>query len=686
MPELTVESPTRAVAQGGSLQNTMRVRVMLAGSPMAGETLNFSTPMGEASLSSTAAVTDALGFGSVGVTVADMSQNAQVTACLAPSNDLCASLFLTVVPSSQTRVNVISGAGQLVPAGRGFRPVIVQVTDSQTPPNPVAGALVTFTSNLMRFDNDNRYQLYGESAASHFAMKVILASWKDQTVTDVSGLSSIVPASERRDAYEIEIMASIDGGGSAQLEVECSGPTGQGGSGSANAIPATLFGLHINKTTSIWPTVSFGSLRTLDLAAGVAWPFANPAAGQFCFAAADCGGGMHDLDTWLKNAQSHNVDVLYDLGRTPHWALAAAHQSDATCQYDSMGHGQCYPPSDLESGGANALWSAWAASLAQHIAGLDATYQHTVHFEPWNEVTMTKSWRGTDEELAQMTIDAALQIKAWLPDIKITTPNTTNWSPPAAKGVATKLQSILAATPTLGAQNGDATVANSVDVISFHSYMNSPDPEEIINLANELRSAVPGAYELWDTEFSWGANTPNVTDEDLRSAFLARSYLAGWSAGITRLYWYGWDIANFGKTALWSSTGDGGRCTTPTTSGYLCKTGVAYQQVHDWMVGNEMPSPCTGPMPLLGGSSSYGLWSCRFYRPDGGVLSVVWNTSPCMAATLDSCTTTAYSAPDGVAGYYTLDDSQLHPVVAAEVMTVGAKPVAFLVPVQLPPD
>ncbi len=461
---------------------------------------------------------------------------------------------------------------------------------------------------------------------------------------------------------------------------KCTTGCGSGPYADEPAVPATLFGMHINSSSSLWPTVPVGSLRLMDDA--TAWPFLNGSTqGTYTWS---------NLDNWLSLAKAHGVtDLMYLMGRTPNWS--SSNPTDTSCQYynanpgsGAFAPGQCYPTSDLAAGSSDAMWTGWAAALASHINGLGGSYSKPSVFEPWNEVTVATGWKGTDAQLAQLTIDASATIKPILGGARISSPTTVNWNPPAAKGVATALTNIFNATPTLSASNGVRTVANSVDMLSFHSYMNSGDPEELMNMAAMLRASVSAAsrYALWDTELSWGANSPLVNDEDLRAAYIARSYLVGYTAaGFQRMYWYGWDFSNTGNTGLASWT-DTARCTQAIGSAgghawYLCRSGIAYQQVNSWMVGNTVTQACSGPMPVLGGTSAYGLWTCGLQKPDGTMLRVVWNTSNCMGGTLASCATTTYTAPPGTTGYYTLDDGNFTAAAPGQVLTVGAKPIAI---------
>lgn len=438
-------------------------------------------------------------------------------------------------------------------------------------------------------------------------------------------------------------------------------------------IPSSYFGLHINAPDAPWPSIPFGSLRLWDLGAGVACPLVRPDPETWRWS-----GPGHDLDGWLKKAKSHGVDVMYNLGRTPQWA--SANPSYAGCGYDATGHGQCFAPRDLNADGTgdNQIWKDWIEGIAAHVKGLDPNvYQQNISWEVWNEFSIDRMWNAgnSNAQMARLVKDAADTLHSVNPDWRVSTPSSTNWNPPAARGVATKLQSLLE----------EPDVSDAIDALAFHTYMSSADPEETVKLIREIKTLVP-AYvrkELWDTEFSWGAETPTVTDWDLRKAYLARKYLLLWSAGVKRAYWYGWDIVNRGQTALASKADPA--CVSPLmgAAGWnLCPTGVAYRQLYEWMVGRTASQRCGGPLP-----PAKGVWKCEFKAPDGTVSLAIWDSSQTCSG--GSCSKSPYGVASTYNQCYDLEDGDCYGladpsthVLKSGNLLIGAKPILLQGPPQ----
>jgi hypothetical protein len=190
--DIALLSPSRWVAQGATVDTILTARVLSYGSPLSGKTVNFQVMMGSAVLTATSATTNTTGYASTTVKLQNLASQVQVSACIAPSNSPCARYPLNVyaVPLSSLRMQAIAGSAQLVPVGQTFQPVVVRITDSATPPNPVLGATVTFWSIVCRPDNDVFEETGGERG-----MPVILASAQNVVLSDVSGLASVVPGS-----------------------------------------------------------------------------------------------------------------------------------------------------------------------------------------------------------------------------------------------------------------------------------------------------------------------------------------------------------------------------------------------------------------------------------------------------------------------------------------------------------
>src|SRR5208282_3771940 len=80
---------------------------------------------------------------------------------------------------------------------------------------------------------------------------------------------------------------------------------------------------------------------------------------------------------------------------------------------------------------------------------------------------------------------------------------------------------------------------------------------------------------IWNTETNWFSPKP-FPSEDLAAAYLARSYILDWAAGVQRFYWYAWD--NRGVQVL----------TTEEDNQSLKPAGRAYGIVYQWLVGARM--------------------------------------------------------------------------------------------------
>jgi hypothetical protein len=216
--DVAVVAPTRWVAQGASLDASLTARVLSYGSPVSGKTVDFQVMMGTASLTAASAISDANGYASTTVKLQNLTTQVQVSACVAPSDAPCAKYPLTIyaVPLANLHIQAVSGSAQLVPVGDAFRPVVVRITDSASPPNPVLGATVTFSSITCRPDNDVYEEVGGERG-----MPVILASGQNVVLSDVLGMASVLPtAGSISGPIEIEISASAGAAWMQGFELE----------------------------------------------------------------------------------------------------------------------------------------------------------------------------------------------------------------------------------------------------------------------------------------------------------------------------------------------------------------------------------------------------------------------------------------------------------------------------------
>jgi phospholipase C/uncharacterized protein YjdB len=431
--------------------------------------------------------------------------------------------------------------------------------------------------------------------------------------------------------------------------------------GTLAPVLSTFFGMHLHLATSPVPGTMAGTGRVWD-SASAQWPNLNTASGKFTWT---------NLDSVLADYKTAGInDVLYTLWRVPTWA--SSNPNDTSCDYAaSLGpkyYGECDLPTDINADGTgtNLTWRTWVQNIAQYVNNPTylATHAHIHYWEPCNECyrsptldpgydsggNVQVAYKGTYAQLLRLMQDARCIILG-NPNDAITALNTTCGQAgypvigidPTAQMVMPSssplqvgknpsypqvTQNMLYCTcannscsaSTTGCTTGSAGSA-AVDIISAHIYPNSYTPEQIPSEIAKVRavlSATDLAKPFWDGEGGWGqtsiATQVNDGDPDLEAAFVARFLLMNWAAGASRTYWYQWDNAAYGT--LWNPTSNSD-CTTPFTSGYICKAGTAYQQVYDWLVGST-----------LGDCSVNGtVWTCTLTESNGSPAAIIWDTS-----------------------------------------------------------
>ncbi|MGO9085762.1 MAG: IPT/TIG domain-containing protein [Candidatus Sulfotelmatobacter sp.] len=181
------------IAQGATVSAPLTARVLSNGSAQTDATVNFTVTHGTGALSAASAATNSSGYAAVTLSVTQFSALVQVSACVAPANAPCLSFYANPVPAAQQQLQLVAGAGQ-VSTGT-FQPIIVRVTDSASPPNPVLAAPVLFQTTVMRPGGAPPAGGNGETNPTNPAMPVILNVSQSNVTTDINGLASIVPAS-----------------------------------------------------------------------------------------------------------------------------------------------------------------------------------------------------------------------------------------------------------------------------------------------------------------------------------------------------------------------------------------------------------------------------------------------------------------------------------------------------------
>ena len=214
--DIGVSTPYLWIAQGATFSLPLTARVLSNGAPQNNVKVNFAVISGAASVSAASAQTNSSGYASVTLTAAQFAALVKVSACVAPANAPCQIISANpVLPASQN-LRLVAGSGQ-VSAGTGFQPLVVQVTDSSSPPNPVIGASVWFLTTVLRSSGTLAAGSSGETKPTNPGMPVILHVSQSSATTDINGLANIVPSTGGF-AAPLEVDVAVMAGSGAVLD------------------------------------------------------------------------------------------------------------------------------------------------------------------------------------------------------------------------------------------------------------------------------------------------------------------------------------------------------------------------------------------------------------------------------------------------------------------------------------
>jgi len=410
--------------------------------------------------------------------------------------------------------------------------------------------------------------------------------------------------------------------------------------GLSQTTPATFFDMHINKVKTPWPSDSFSAVRLWGT--NTTWGDVNTSNGVYDWTL---------IDSWLATAKTHNVGVLYTFGLTPTWASS---NKGASCGPNPLG--SCYPPEDLNSDGTgtNKHWKDFVTAIVTHSK--NSSTAHITDWEIWNEPNVTSQWLGTTAQLVQMAKDARSIILNIDPTAKVHSPAPTS----GINGVYRWMESFL----TAGG-------GSYVDVIDFHGYVHKnqagvwPIAEDMNLLVSNLQNTLAAhgvTKPIWNTEASWGRTDVNgFNDQDLRAAFAARYLLLQQSKSVARVFWYQWDNSTHGM--LWDNDQNMG-CTTADNTGFLCKAGVAFQQVFNWTVNRTISQPCASDPTVTT------RWTCNYTGTGGFLGQAIWDTSK--SCSNGVCTTVNVKVPTQYTKY--TDITGKVTTIANNTVPVGLKP------------
>ncbi len=377
-----------------------------------------------------------------------------------------------------------------------------------------------------------------------------------------------------------------------------------------NTIDRNFFGIHsITSTPALLPGVT--SVRLWDT--DTTWRIVNPQRGVWDWTT---------LDNRVK--QAGGAKVLLVLGGTPEWSARSLAPTDAPW----LGQGSASPPTDY------ADWDLYVTNVATRYKGRIEAYQI------WNEPSLLMFWRGTPDELVELTRRAHDIIRRIDPNALIVAapflPRRKNWEANANM----YLEAL-------------ARADWPVDVFSFHGYGgdagNPNDHAELVRSVTSYLSLsiAPQKMQLWETEVNYlqSPKQPVRLSVKTQTEWIARTYLDATRYSVDRVYWYAYSDPN------------------PVLQVDITRPEVfaAYRTVASWL----------DEASLSGCETDYqgvaGIVNCLYDRADGTVVSILWSTGATgevllPAGTINSLTGVITTLP------------------SPTLFAVGSSPIAFYLP------
>ncbi len=345
----------------------------------------------------------------------------------------------------------------------------------------------------------------------------------------------------------------------------------------ARRVPAPLFGQHVATIASGTPETlaEVGAVRLWD--SNVQWRDVETARGDY---------NWPPLDRAVANAQALGAsEILYTLGSTPRWAASVKQSS-----YALYGPGSNSHPAD------DAYYLDYLRAVAQRYKGRITSYQ------VWNEANLRDFYLGTPTQMAKLTVKARAVLKSVDPGAKLVAASTTV----RAKGPVGKF----------GKAYGKAMkkVRWPVDAVSAHFYPPATSgPGTRVSYIKKIKKYYKrwGAKRkpLWDTEMNYGdtrsyMKVKRMYTGSTAATYVARTFIDSMRYGVSRVFWYGWDINVLGTDMV-------SRSDRSLTAG-----GRAFLEVKDWMTGAKWYK-CKVRKRIT---------TCKLKAPDGTKMSIRYTT------------------------------------------------------------
>ncbi len=223
-------------------------------------------------------------------------------------------------------------------------------------------------------------------------------------------------------------------------------------------------------------------------------------------------------------------------------------------------------------------------------------------YQIWNEANTRSFYEGDWTKLAKLTRRAHDAIKLIDPTAQVVAASST-----VIPGRLFQTESFFVRYARALHEAGDP-----MDAMAVHLYpvdtSKGPDARvRSIKAAQRVLNKVGIDKPLWDTEVNYGDRRPGlptvVPDPTTAVAYVARTYLDSATLGISRTYWYGWDLGVLGIDM--------------TDPAGITAAGRAFLTVREWLT-DARPAGC---------QNDGGLRRCHFTASDGTPFTVVWARS-----------------------------------------------------------
>ena len=208
--------------QGMSLTVPLTARVLTSsGTPVGGQTLNFSITAGSGTLTPPTVTTGADGYAFSTLQIGSLSGEVDAVVCAVGGGIVCPGLNVFQVPSSALRLQPVSGAQQAITIGQSFTALRVRAVDSSNPPNPVSGVPITFNSTLLRPSGGPGSGGPGSEPIGRNPERVIVGSSKTTLISDADGYATVIPPNAGgSQALEVDVSADPGNGAALQFSLE----------------------------------------------------------------------------------------------------------------------------------------------------------------------------------------------------------------------------------------------------------------------------------------------------------------------------------------------------------------------------------------------------------------------------------------------------------------------------------